>query len=441
MAASRNPRQHGSALRDVRLSIVTLLLAVATRADVITLKDGRTITGKIVERADGRIVIQITDSIRMSVHETEVKSVKKAEYTVPTTKRPAPRPEPVTAKVCFLQVFGPIEADLTPIGIRRAIVDARRRGAELLVVELDTPGGRVDLTQQICELVERCGIDTVAFVCGGQYRGAFSAGVIIALSCERIYMAPGTSIGAATPYVCGDKGAPQVTEKMISAFAAVARATATRHGHSPHLAAAMVDPDVALREVKINGKRSVLPADQALEPARQGFEVGSYVSRKGKLLTLTAEEAHRLGLVDGLVSTRKELLKALGIDKPKVRDSRTNEEIAEALRRRERYILKLQGSIATQLSRAESLEPSRFTYEVYAAGEFVDGGREWRARSDACVRAYDICLNLCRNLLKVARKYPDLGFDQHKLMELMVDIKRRRDRVAADKARRGPPCY
>jgi len=453
-------QEEGSLMRHLRLAVTALFLALTARADVITLKNGRTVKGRIVSQADGEIVVQITDTIKLTLQESEVKGIQKSAYKVPTTKRPTPpppcaidqeepaEPEPVTAKVCFVQVSGPIEADLMPVGIRRDIADARKRGADMLVVELDTPGGRIDFMQDICTCIERCGMDTVAFIRQGRHNGAFSAGAVIALTCDRIYMAPGTAIGAATPYRQDGGGAPQVTEKMISGFAASARAAATRHGHSPHLAGAMVDPDVELREVRINGKQSVVPADEAAEAEKLGGEAGFYVTKRGKLMTLTAEQAHRLGLAAGLVNTRKELLDALGIDKARVRDSRSDQEIAKALAKRQAYVLKLQGAITTQVSRADAMDPNRFTYKVYmladqqhAAGDFVDGGLEWRGRTDACVRAYDICLNLCRDLLRVARRYPDLQFDQQKLMQFMVDVKLRRDRVLADRNRGGLPRY
>ena len=72
-------------------------------------------------------------------------------------------------------------------------------------------------------------------------------------------------------------------------------------------------------------------------------------------------------------------------------------------------------------------------------GDFVDGGRAWRERTAACVRAYDLCLNLCREKLKLARKYPDLRAGERQIMEFMVKVKLERDRVAAAMNAQGLP--
>lgn len=438
--------------RAVAAIMVAVVLACMASADVIRLKDGRKIEGKIVTQTKTEVVVQVTDRIRMTLRPSDIKSIEKLKYDVPVTKTPTPRVRPTTPtakappsrKICFIQVVGAIEQDLMPVGIKRAILDAKQKYYDLLVVELDTPGGRTDLAEQICSYIERCGLETVAFVRMGQHRGAFSAGAIIALSCDRIYMAPGTSIGAATPYVSRPGEARQVTEKMISAFSAIARTIATRHKHPPDIAAAMVDPDVELREVKAAGRSAYLPPDRAAEEEKAGAQLGGWLTRKGKLLTMTSTEAYAAGFIEGVAASRKELVQALGIQRGRVMDSGSGQAIQKAVANRASYLRKLEGAITMQHSRAQALDPRRFTYKVYtlpdehhAAGEFIDGGQEWRVKTDICVRAYDTCLNLCRDKLKLARKYPDLRIDMSVVMNFMVRVKATRDQVAADRGRQG----
>lgn len=218
-----------------------------------------------------------------------------------------------TQAVCCVQIVGPIETDLLPVAIRQAILQARKSRADLLVVELDTPGGRTFLSEQICACLDRAGIRTAAFVRMGQHRGAFSAGAVIALACDDIVMAPGTSIGAAPPMLTGGSMPPQVTAKTILASSAVARAIAARHGHPPLVAAAMIDPNVELREVVANRKRFFLPPEQAEAMSQKGAALGGWLTRRGELLTLTAAEAEAVGLTKGTASSREEMCEMLGM--------------------------------------------------------------------------------------------------------------------------------
>ena len=84
-------------------------------------------------------------------------------------------------------------------------------------------------------------VPTVAFV----DRNAFSAGALVAIASETIYMAPGSAMGAATP-IDGATG-ETASEKIISAVTATFESTAEARGRDPHVAAAMVDPDIEIR--------------------------------------------------------------------------------------------------------------------------------------------------------------------------------------------------
>lgn len=417
--------------------------------DVIVLKGGRKIQGKIIQERDDAVVVQITSTIRMTVYRRQIKSITKSEYKVPGRTPHAPsQPAPAKAKgepeeekskrtVCFLQVTGPLEADLTVTGVKRAIQQAKRRKADLLVVELDTPGGRMDLMEQICTYLEKSEMETVAYVVMGKSRGAFSAGAIIALACDRIVMAPGTSFGAATPYVRDLLGSPKVTEKMVSAFSAVARSIASRHKHPPLIASALVDADVEIREVKHEGQVLYVEPERAEELAKKGASLGRWLSRRGKLLTMTADEAKASGLIVGTASSRREMLELLGITSARMYDLKSGEAVAKAISRRKEHLEKLEGRITAARSKAESMNPSRFTYSVYTGGRFADRGKAWRKRTDTCVRAYDICLKLCKERLALARKSSDLAREAEAIKAFMIRIKTTRDAVAADRNRDG----
>ncbi len=208
-------------------------------------------------------------------------------------------------KVAVIPVHGVIDLGLTYF-ISRSIENAERMGADAIILDLDTLGGRVDAALDIRDAIERSKTPVTAYVS----RRAISAGALICLATKEIAMAPGSTIGAATP-VRGES-AP-VSEKEISYLRGEFRATAEHNGHSPLLAEAMVDPDVEVMGVPTDGRLRLVTAEEAegLEKKGIGVEV---VSPKGKLLTLTAGEAERLGLASPAPETVDELVRSLGYD-------------------------------------------------------------------------------------------------------------------------------
>ncbi|HEX6989098.1 MAG TPA: nodulation protein NfeD [Bacillota bacterium] len=183
-------------------------------------------------------------------------------------ERSAPAPAEL---VYVVPVNGNVEHGLARF-IRRAIGEAEAAGADLVVVEIDTPGGRLDSVLEIRRDLVGSPVPTATYV---EHR-AWSAGALIALSTQHLYMAPDASIGAAEPR--------PPDEKTISAVRAEFEATARRHGRDPQVAAAMVDASV-----EIEG-----------------------VVEEGHILTLTADRALEIGFIDGVAANRTELLAALG---------------------------------------------------------------------------------------------------------------------------------
>ena len=180
--------------------------------------------------------------------------------------------------------------------IRRGLIEAEEGGAEAIIFDIDTPGGRVDAAEDILNMLRNVKTPTYTLV----NPNAISAGAIIAMATDHIYMTPGSKIGDAMPIMLGITGDVQpmpesVEEKSVSYVAAMIRAAAQHRGHDPQLAEAMVRRDT---EYKI------------------GDEV---ISKKGRLLTLTNKDAERLVGPDkhpllsaGTVENLDALLKKIG---------------------------------------------------------------------------------------------------------------------------------
>lgn len=122
--------------------------------------------------------------------------------------------------------------------------------ADLLLVKLNTYGGALDAADSIRTALLRCPLPTVAYV----DVNAASAGALIALACDSVYMSPAASMGSAT--VVNGAGEP-MPEKYQSYMSTIMRATAEHHGRKtvgdstvwrrdPAIAASMVNPEVSV---------------------------------------------------------------------------------------------------------------------------------------------------------------------------------------------------
>ena len=154
-------------------------------------------------------------------------------------------------------VTGEIELGLAPY-IQRAVKEAAEVGAAALILDIDTPGGRVDAAEIISDALTDSEVPVYSLV----NRRAYSAGVLIALSTSRIYMRPASVIGAATPV---DGTGTKAPEKIVSAMRSQMRALAESNGLEPEVAAAMVDEDIEIDGVVESGKLLTLTTEEAVE--------------------------------------------------------------------------------------------------------------------------------------------------------------------------------
>lgn len=199
-------------------------------------------------------------------------------------------------------VKGVIDLGLAPF-IQRVLDEAQKNQAVAVVLDINTFGGRVDAAVQIRDALLNSSVKTIAFV----DKRAISAGALISLAADTIVMAPGGTIGAATPVQTGPSGTSTLptSEKTISYVRKEFRSTAESRKRPPLVAEAMVDPDVVIPEV----------------------------SEKGKLLTLTTEEALKLKVANFQASSIDALLKELNISNVELRSLSPNwaEEVVRFL--------------------------------------------------------------------------------------------------------------
>lgn len=165
-------------------------------------------------------------------------------------------PETPTEVVYRIPVTGVIELGLAPFVVR-GLAEAHEAGAVVAILDIDTPGGRIDAAQQIVDAIKDSPVPVHAFV----NRRAFSAGALISLAATDIHMRSGSVIGAATPVTGQGDKAP---EKIVSAMRTEMRALAEARGLDPQIAAAMVDEDIAIDGVIDEGKLLTLTTEEAV---------------------------------------------------------------------------------------------------------------------------------------------------------------------------------
>ena len=223
--------------------------------------------------------------------------------------------------VHIIPVNSDIDRALT-VFIRRGIEAAKADEAETIIFEINTFGGRVDSALQIATLIGSADAETVAYIPAlPESTGvSWSAGALISFACGSIYMAPGTSMGAAAPVIQSTEGMEAADEKTVSAVRAQMAALAEKNGYPKAAALAMVDADIELIEADIDGSPVLVSSDELdlirkeTEERGGSFSRGRTVSAAGKLLTMTANEMKRYGVSSGTPPDRGELLLMLGLE-------------------------------------------------------------------------------------------------------------------------------
>lgn len=186
------------------------------------------------------------------------------------------------SKVYVVDIEGMIDLGLAPY-VKRVVSEAEKNSAEAIIFKVNTFGGRVDAATQIKDAIINSQVKTIAFI----DKRAISAGALISLSCDKIVMVPGASIGATT--VVDESGSKQ-SEKAQSYMRAEMRSTAERTGRRTDIAEGMVDERVII----------------------EGLVDST------KLITLTSKEAVHYGIADTIIGDLSKLLEAFNLSKAEV---------------------------------------------------------------------------------------------------------------------------
>lgn len=169
----------------------------------------------------------------------------------------------------------PVRGEITPataIFVADSIEEANQVNAQGIMIEISTLGGRADAAMGIKSSILESRVPVTVFISDR----AVSAGALITIAANTILMTPGSQMGAAEPV--------PTDPKIVSAISAEFRAAAEARGRDPLIAAAMVDRNIVIENL----------------------------TAKDSILSLTAQEAYRVGFADGIVDDRDDALRFMG---------------------------------------------------------------------------------------------------------------------------------
>ena len=228
-----------------------------------------------------------------------------------TTARPAAQSS-TPKKVFVIPVEGDVDPNMAEF-IARGLHEAEAYPDALIILEMDTFGGRVDAAFQIVDTILNAPRGkTIAYV----KTKAISAGSLIALACSKLVMKHNTTIGDCAPIAVTSEGPQMLGEKFQSPLRAKFRTLAKRNGFPQILAEALVTPEMVVYKVTTCDSTFYIDSIGFVslsDAIKKTVTAKTVVVKKGQLLTMDDIEAKQLGFSKMSVESVEELLTALQI--------------------------------------------------------------------------------------------------------------------------------
>lgn len=224
---------------------------------------------------------------------------------------PAAGGKPAKKQVIVIPIEEEVDFGLHAF-LKRAVAEALAKKPDALIFKVNTYGGELQSAFDIVDLlmgISQC--STYVFV----EQKAISAGALISLSCNRIAMGNGTTLGDCAPITQGKDGIIMLGEKIQSPLRAKFRTLAEKNGYPSLMAQAMVTADIGVVMAEADtGKEyfTVKQWDALGDKGRARFMSHKILVPEGQLLTLTDREASVYGFSEGSYGSLEEFLKAKG---------------------------------------------------------------------------------------------------------------------------------
>ncbi|WP_300457932.1 NfeD family protein [Desulfobacula sp.] len=216
-------------------------------------------------------------------------------------------------KVYIIPVTGTVEPGMAAY-VKRALEEIQDEKEAVFVFKLDTFGGRVDAALDIVDFISNIPQGkTIAFV----EKRAISAGALIALSSNVLFMKKNTLIGDCAPITQTQEGQKMAGEKIQTVLRARFRALAKKNNYPVVLAESMVTIDMEVYSVVMEGQKTYMDKisfDDLTEDEKKKISAKKTIVAKGELLTMDDAEAFDLGFSQKSVTDIQEVLSLLGYE-------------------------------------------------------------------------------------------------------------------------------
>jgi membrane-bound serine protease (ClpP class) len=187
---------------------------------------------------------------------------------------PVSKAQTAKSKVMVMEIKDEIDPRMLRY-VRLALENAEKIKADYVVIDMDTYGGVLTDAKEIVDLIMDFKKPIWVYV----NSDAASAGALISIACDSIYMSPGATIGAAT--VVEGAGGQAAPDKYQAYMRGIMRSTAEKNGRDPRIAEGMVDERIVIDSIK----------------------------QEGRVITFTTKEALKYGFCEAQVETIEEILK------------------------------------------------------------------------------------------------------------------------------------
>jgi len=261
--------------------------------------------------------------------------------------------------------------------IAKAIVDASNKGPQAIIVQIDSPGGRGDYMKIIAAAITKTkNCPVVAYISGETYGGAYASSALIALACDKVFIAPTASIGAIGPIVGSivseddfSKYLSTYCSDSLASYSIYATALAHEHNRPALLVRALIDKRLSVAEVTDNnGMRDFIqksdrqPTQTIIRTLAEGVDSSqsdqsiSQAQIAGLVLNLPPTIAVEVGLSDKQVGSLTDIPAEINVPQAKLTNASGIENIIKKYKAARR-------NIAESLSRIEWLEDRAFLLE------------------------------------------------------------------------------
>lgn len=308
--------------------------------------------------------------------------------------------------VSVISIEGEIEYEIVTEAFEKTIIEESNKGPLCIIIEIDSPGGNVGHAMRMCSaLTQTRNCLTVAFIKGGPQGGAYSAAAAISLACNRIYMAGGTVIGAATMIAATEDHVvdleevvgKNISEKMRSAWRNYLASLAEQNHRPVAMARAMENKEIEVIQVRRSGKNMYIETTDKLPDD----EVLGIRNKKGNLLTLPAGEAVECGMADKVVNNLQDVLVEMNASDAKIERPDTLIKAQEDLDKAIRKFNQLRNSLDTKI-------------KTVAAKSKSGGMTKPEAK-----KALKGIIQEIKYLIKLRQSYADMPYEEEDLQKLL----------------------